>query len=246
MHHGDMTYQGHRMYRWRGLLPLTLTPVIVFGFLGYHYPMNSHSYDVAWEIFCLSLAFAGLAIRFLVMGYSPPGSSYIGKSTNNPETKKFETTAVYSLCRHPLYLGNFVMVFGILLFLNSIVVMVVYVLLFLVYYERLILAEEDFLSREFGEDYTEWVGQTPLIIPEFSKWKKPDFPFSWRVAVRREYKRIFGVIALMTLFEIVGDFIVTGELELDWEWGVFFFAGLAFYLLIRILKRNRYLAVPRP
>lgn len=246
MHHDDMMFQGHTMYRWRGLLPLTLAPVIVFGFLGYHYPMNSHSYDVVWEIFCLFLAFIGLAIRFVVMGYAPPGSSYIGKSTNAPNTKKFKTRAVYSLCRHPLYLGNFVMVFGILLFLNSIVVMVVYALLFLFYYERLIMAEEDFLSREFGSEYNEWVSQTPLIIPKFSVWKKPDFPFSWRIALRREYKRIFGVIALMTLFEIVGDFVVSDDLELDWEWAAFFFAGLTFYLVIRILKRNGFLTVPRP
>jgi protein-S-isoprenylcysteine O-methyltransferase Ste14 len=240
---GQMTNQGNRLYLWRGFLPLLLTPVVVFGFWNFQHTQNSHRYDFIWGGICLSLAFLGLAIRFVVMGYTPRGSSYVGRSTKSPEEKKFKTTGVYSLCRHPLYLGNFFMTLGILLYLNSATVIAIYLLLFIFYYERLIMSEENFLSGEFGEAYITWAERTSLIIPQFSRWEKPERLFMWRVAVRREYKRIFGVIAIMTLFDILSNIIVVGELKLDLEWGILFVAGAIFYMTIRIMKKYKLLPV---
>lgn len=240
----ELAQQGQRMYRWRGFLPLLLIPVIAFGFRHYHYFFGSHRLDQLWELLCLGFAFFGLMIRFVVFGYSPPGSSHVGQSTLRPDTKKLKTTGVYSLCRNPLYLGNFFMGFGVLLFLESLVVMVVYALIFALYYERLILAEEAFLRRAYGAEYADWAAQTPLIFPRLSSWRRPGYPFSWRVAVRREYKRIFGVIAVFMLMEVVGDLIVEGRWEIDPGWAVLFSAGLAFYVSVRLLKRFHLIDVP--
>lgn len=234
------------MYRWRGYWPLLMAPVVAFGFRGFHYPANSHLFDLAWEFFCLFVSLSGVAIRVLVMGYSPPGTSYVGPNTRNLKMGKLKTTGMYSICRNPLYLGNFFMALGVFLFTRSFVVTLIYVLVFMLYYERLIMGEEGFLSREFGAAYRDWADRTPVFIPKFSLWIHPDFPFSWRIALRREYKRLFAVLCLMTVFEVVGDFLVEGRLEADPVWTGLFLAGLLFYLGVLFLKRKtRWLDVKR-
>ena len=229
------------MYRWRGYLPLLMTPVVVIGFWNYEYPGGSEFYDRLWEIFCLAVSGTGLLIRFLVMGYSPKGSSYVGESTAHFREGSLKTAGMYSLCRNPLYLGNFLMALGVFLFPMSLLVAVVYVFAFWLYYERLILGEEEFLARQFGREYLRWTERTSLIIPRFSNWVRPGNSFSWRKAVRREYKRIFGVVSVMTLFEFVSDFVEEKRIVFDPFWVAIFLLVLAFYLSVLVLKRHAHL-----
>ncbi|MBI4252547.1 MAG: hypothetical protein HY618_08815 [Candidatus Tectomicrobia bacterium] len=229
------------MYRWRGYLPLLMAPVRVLGFWNFRSPEGSHFFDTLLELVCLGISMTGLLIRFLVMGYSPKGSSYVGRSTVHLKEGSLKTTGMYSLCRNPLYLGNFLMALGVFLFPRSLVVVVVYVSAFWLYYERLILGEEEFLARLFGQEYLRWTERTSLIIPRFSNWVKPEDPFSWRKALRREYKRIFGVVAIMTVFEFVGDLVAEGRLEFDPLWVALFLISLAFYLTVLFLKRKTHL-----
>ncbi|MBI3129346.1 MAG: hypothetical protein HYZ11_17185 [Candidatus Tectomicrobia bacterium] len=234
----ELARQGARMYRWRGYLPLLMTPVMVMGFWNYHYPGGSEFYDMLWEILCLVVSGTGLLIRFLVMGYSPKGSSYVGESTARLWEGSLKTTGMYSLCRNPLYLGNFLLALGVFLFPMSLPVAAIFIFAFWLYYERLILGEEEFLAGQFGEEYLRWTERAPLIVPRLSGWVKPDVPFSWRKAVRREYKRIFGLAAIMTLLEIVSDFIEEGRLVLEPMWAALFLSALAFYLSVLFLKRK--------
>lgn len=62
----------------------------------------------------------------------------------------WNTTGMYSIVRHPLYLGNFFVGFGIVLICSSVWLAVVFCLLFVVYYERLMFAEEEFLRTSSG------------------------------------------------------------------------------------------------
>src|SRR3989338_7652997 len=226
--------QGEFLFRWRGYLPLLLAPLVIYGFKDFQYYRESHFYDRLLEVVCFAVALTGLAIRFLVMGYAP--AETMGR---NPEQARvLKTAGMYSLCRNPLYLGNFFIGLGIFLFLESALILLVYVLSFWLYYERIILGEETFLLRKFGGEYARWAERTSLIIPRFAKWRKPDEPFCWRRAVRREYRRFFAIISLMTLFEIAGDFVITGQLKFDWEWRVIFGLGLGAYLAVRFLKHR--------
>ena len=44
---------------------------------------------------------------------------------------------------------------------------VVFILVYWVYYERIMYAEEQFLRRKFGTVYTDWAAHTPAFIPSF-------------------------------------------------------------------------------
>ncbi|MBI3024139.1 MAG: hypothetical protein HYY66_00415 [Candidatus Tectomicrobia bacterium] len=156
--------QGEFLFRWRGYLPLMLAPLVIYGLKDFQYYRDSHLYDILLEVACFAVAFTGLTIRFLVMGYAPAGT--MGR---NPEQARvLKTEGMYSLCRNPLYLGNFFIGLGVFLFLESALISLVYVLSFWLYYERIILGEETFLLRKFGEEYARWAERTPLIIPRLS------------------------------------------------------------------------------
>jgi hypothetical protein len=66
---------------------------------------------------------------------------------------------------------------------------------FLFYYRFIIYAEEQFLTRKFGQDYLDWKSSTPLLLPAFWKFRANPQPFSWKVVVENEYS---GMAASMT------------------------------------------------
>ena len=60
------------------------------------------------------------------------------------------TSGLYSVVRHPLYLGNYLMWLGVALFSRTWWAPVIVSLVFWLYYERIMFAEEEFLRRQFG------------------------------------------------------------------------------------------------
>lgn len=232
----DLVRQGDWLFRWRGYIPLLMIPVIFFGFRQASYYGDAPGiYDELWRALCFIVALSGLAIRVMVVGHAPSGTS--GRITKHQKASRLNTTGMYSLCRNPLYVGNFFMHFGVLLFLNSFFVLAVFTLYFWLYYERIILREEDFLAKKFGDEYRAWSEHTPVFIPRFSGWERPDLPFSWRTVLRREYTGLFTVILALTAMEITGGLLATGEVSVGAEWRVVFAFGLAVYLILRSLKK---------
>ena len=69
--------------------------------------------------------------------------------------------------------GNALMWLGVALFPRSLWMVIVSMLLYGLLYERIMLAEEAFLRRRFGERYEEWAARTPAFIPRLSSWTSP-------------------------------------------------------------------------
>jgi protein-S-isoprenylcysteine O-methyltransferase Ste14 len=232
----EMTKQGSFLFRWRSYLPLLGFPLVLLAMKGFRYPFGSHLYDTLWDLFSLAVSFSGLAIRALTIGFVPPGTS--GRNTKCQKATRLNTTGAYSLVRHPLYLSNFVIVMGGSLFVRSFWLSLVVILGFMLYYERIIYAEESFLLEKFGSEFSEWARRTPLIIPSLKKYVPPDRPFDWRMALRREYSGFFGIIATFTFLEILGEYVVHGVLVVDPLWITIFAVGLVTYLTLMFLKKK--------
>ncbi|MCX6355685.1 MAG: isoprenylcysteine carboxylmethyltransferase family protein [Candidatus Aureabacteria bacterium] len=228
---------GNWLFRWRSFLPLALIGLLLLGFKNYHYLFNSHRWDEYWEIFCLGVSFFGLGIRVVTIGATLRGTS--GRNTASGQiAAELNTTGMYSIVRHPLYLGNFFIILGISLFMHLWWLTVIVILLFFLYYERILFAEEEFLRRKFGKVFVEWAARTPAFIPRFRNWRPASVPFSWKKVLRREYSGLFGIIVSFMLLEILGDWSITGRLELDRMWIIIFSVGLMLYLLLRTLKKK--------
>ncbi len=229
--------QGNWLFRWRSFLPLVAIPLFIVSLRYFTYPEGSHLLDRLWELFCFSISLLGLAIRIYTVGFVPPGTS--GRTTSKPKAQELNTTGIYSVVRHPLYLGNFVIWVGIVLAAHSILLAVFCFPAFYLYYVRIIIAEEAFLLEKFGEDFTQWAEKTPMLLPKFKLWCKPARPFSWQAVLAREYPGFLVITASFLAIETVGDRFYEGKWQLDWLWATIFCIGLLTFIVLRTLKKMR-------
>ena len=232
----EMIKSGNWLFRRRSYLPLLLFGIVLLAFRQYQYLGRSHQEDLFWELICLALSFFGLAVRIYTVGYSPQGTS--GRNTQKQIARTLNTTGAYSLVRHPLYLGNFFIWLGVAMFVHDLSVCWIIMLIFWLYYERIICAEEAFLSERFGEQYLLWARQTPAFVPSIGHWRRPEGRFSVRKVLRKEYSGLFGIVASFFALEMIGDYVVNGRIVLDPYWLVLFAGGAVIYLILRTLKKK--------
>lgn len=232
----ELESSGNWLFRWRSYLPVVLS-VVIFSGLGYFdYPLGSHLLDEFWEVVCLAVSMLGTAVRALTIGYSASHTS--GRNTDKQQADCLNTTGMYSIVRNPLYLGNFIMVLGIVIFLRIWWLPVLYVLIFTLYYERIIFAEEMFLRRKFGAAYLKWASHTPAFIPKFSQWEPSEEPFSWKKVLRREYHGAMGLVISFFILEMASDLWVQSRIEIDLLWRFVLTSTVIGYLLVRGIHKH--------
>jgi protein-S-isoprenylcysteine O-methyltransferase Ste14 len=230
----EMRKNGDRLFCWRSYLPLFLIFLFAIGIREFKRP--DEDMDRAWELFCILVSLAGMAVRVLTVGYVPGGTS--GRNTKKQLASTLNTTGMYSIVRHPLYLGNFLIWLGLSLFIQQWWFSVIIMLFFWVYYERIMLAEEGFLLDSFGGEFTDWAMRTPAFIPRTENWIPSPRGFSLRRVLRREYSSLFGLLATFTLLEVASDFVTDHRWTVDVMWLDIFLFGLGQYLLLRTLKKT--------
>ncbi|MBI4231555.1 MAG: lipid A phosphate methyltransferase [Planctomycetes bacterium] len=230
-----MATEGRWLFFHRSLVPMLLLPAIIPAVVRFQPPFGERAWNVAWVAVCFAVSFAGLVVRGLVAGYVPSGTS--GRSVRNLRAETLNTSGMYSVCRNPLYLGNSLVGLGVLLCLHDPYVLVLYTLLFWLHYERIVLAEEVFLSGKFGEAYAAWAESTPVFVPRLALWKPAGRPFSWARLLRREAGTFAGILLAMTAFEVVTGYFVHGEPRFEVGWRIVVGIAMAAHIPVRVLKR---------
>lgn len=228
--------QGNWLFRWRSLLPIAAVPVVVVGLLQFTYPFGSHGLDLGWEAGCFLISLTGLSLRILTLGFTPKRTS--GRNTKKGQVADhLNTTGMYSLVRHPLYLGNLLMALGPALFLREWWMAALFVIAFGLYYERIMFAEEEFLRRKFGAEYLAWAERTPLLLPGRGSWQTPSRAFDWKRAVRHEHHSLSNLVLAFAALEVGGDLVLEGALVVDPAWVATLAVTLALGGAIRVVSR---------
>ena len=115
----------------------------------------------------LPLAFLGEALRCWAVGYS-------GATTRSDrvEAPKLVTAGPYAYVRNPLYLGNFITAAGFTLaftgrnsFFGRAALAFAALGSIAAVYSMIIPHEEQFLQREFGDEFTAYCDRVPPIVP---------------------------------------------------------------------------------
>ncbi|MCK9376186.1 MAG: isoprenylcysteine carboxylmethyltransferase family protein [Syntrophobacterales bacterium] len=226
---------GEYFFRWRSYLPLFMAGLFILALVEQRSQVPPR-WALAWDLGCLGISLLGLALRFFTVGFVPRGTS--GRNTRGQVADVLNTTGLYACVRNPIYLGNFIIWFGLSLVVKSWWFTTLIGLFFTVFYERIICAEERFLREKFGEVFLAWAEQTPVMIPNFRNWRAPSLPFSWKSAINREYATFFAIIASYTVVELLAGSLSQGKLTLDKAWIIIFLAGGCIYLTIRYLKKK--------
>ena len=233
---------GNWLFRRRGYLPLLLFPVLLVAARGSADPAGDHGVDLAWEGVCLLLALNGLALRIGTVGFVPRDTS--GRNTGGQQAGSLNTSGFYSVVRHPLYLGNYLMWLGVALFPRSWWAPVIVSLVFWLYYERIMFAEEEFLRRKFGSLYTSWAAITPAFLPRPRLWRRPGVRFCLLTVLRREHSSLLALMGSLTVLEAMSDHAYTGRWIVDPVWGTALAVTLVLCLAVRAVKhRTRLLQV---
>jgi len=106
----------------------------------------------------------GLALAVLGQVFRIYAAGYIFKN------KQLASNGPYSLVRHPLYLGNFIILIGFTIASANLYVAAGVVVFFLVWYPAAIAYEDSKLENIFGEDWREWSKNIRAIIPVRIRW----------------------------------------------------------------------------
>lgn len=232
----QLVQEGHLLFRHRGLLPLCLLIPLIWSYQDFQFLQGSSHLEHLWLSGCIVISVAGLALRVTTVGFVPAGTS--GRNTQEQIALVLNTTGWYSVCRNPLYLGNYLIGLGIALAPHNPLMAAVYTSIFWLYYERIIAAEEGFLNRQFGEHYIQWARSTPVFIPALQRWQRPALPFCWRTAVRREYSALLLIGIIYPLLDVMEHWIAERQLKLDAPTSLLLLGGVSVAWTARLLKKR--------
>jgi len=235
--------QGTLLFRYRSFIPLVV--MVAGGFLYVRsvtdpgsFALRATRWEMLYTYLCLLIGLVGLFIRIYTVGHTPVNTS--GRNAKWQIADSLNTTGIYSIVRHPLYLGNFFMWLGPVLMTGHFWFVLLFCFFYWIYYERIMYSEEQFLRRKFGNIYTDWADNVPAFIPCFKGFVKPALPFSWRKVLKKEKN---GIAALFIIFAVMD---VTGKLlnnRTDFDYfliGCCFLTGIL-YLVLKYMKWHTHL-----
>ncbi len=234
--------QGNFLFRWRSYVPSLIVLLSFFYLQESTYFESNYASNLTLNLFFFVISLFGLLIRCFTIGFAPEKTS--GRNTKTQVAETVNQTGIYSLIRHPLYVGNFFMFLGVVLILKSLSFTIIFILFYWMYYERIMFTEEQFLRRKFGASYIDWASRTPAILPKLTSYRSPNLPFSFKNILKREYPSLFGIILMFLFYDIFlvyknePERIQNGMMGLFYfHHQVLFFIACFFYVTTRIVVK---------
>jgi len=227
--------QGNLLFKYRGQFPVVLFLLATVFIVFTDYTSISETNERYYIIISVLLSLLGFIVRFYTIGTTPKGTS--GRNTKEQVAEVLNSTGIYSTVRHPLYLGNFLVWIGISTYVFNPLFIVIISLIFWLYYERIMFAEERFLERKFGEEYLDWSNKIPAFIPNFSNYKTSSIPLSIKTVLRREYSGVLACVIGFCFVDIMRNYKI-GEKLFSVNMIYVLTLTLIVSLVLRTLKRN--------
>ena len=237
----ELKTQGDFLFKNRSYLPLIILVIglSVFIHSEYQNKIIDNRIPELFNYIWLSISLFGLYIRVVTVAHTPKNTS--GRNTKEGQiAEQLNTTGIYSIVRHPLYLGNFFMWLGVAMLTNNTWFVIAFILLYALYYERIMYAEESFLIQKFGDTYLDWAKNTPVFIPSFKYYQKAKYPFSIKKALKKEKNGLAAVFLIFWVFSFTGKMVKGKAIEFEfWFYGAL--ASTMIYIVLKIVKKQKLL-----
>jgi protein-S-isoprenylcysteine O-methyltransferase Ste14 len=227
---------GNKLFKFRGQIPviLFLLAIPAIYFTDYSDYLVNEKCQLFLLITSVLISILGQVIRAIAIGTSNKHTS--GRNTKEQVAEALNTTGIYSTLRHPLYLGNYFMWIGIVIYVGNIYFFLVVSLLFWLYYERIMFAEERFLERKFGQSYVDWSLKVPAFVPSFKNYVKNEIPFSMKTILRREYSGITATIISFVFVDVLRNSFINKTFVWTLNQTYIVIGALLISLILRSLK----------
>ncbi len=190
---------------------------------------------------------AGLAVVLLgqIIRGMTIGLDYIirGGRDRKVYAEDLVTTGIFSHCRNPLYVGNLLVLLGLGIVANSLYFVGILMPIFLLFYQAIVLAEENFLRNKFGKGYDDY---TQDVNRWWFSWKGlgttlNNSSFKWKRFLLKEYNSTYTWMVGALLLIAKHQYLENSQL-IDQNFP-YYLAALLFitvvYLYIKFLKKTK-------
>ncbi len=231
--------QGEFLFRNRGFIPIL--------FILFSIPVSYfNSFECLIEHKGVEYAVLFSAIGFIALGHLIRAQVILarqdatsGRNRNEQVADSLNTKGWYSIVRNPLYVANFLIWFGLSIYLFSFWLSVLLILLFWMYYERIVFAEEAFLSNKFGAAYTNWCNVTPVFIPKLTGFIPIKYKFSLSKVIFNEYSSMLSTGTCFLFVALLREYSIYHNIHFGRLTLIYVIALASFGLAVKGIKLIR-------
>ncbi|MBD3240224.1 MAG: DUF1295 domain-containing protein, partial [Chitinivibrionales bacterium] len=230
----ELRAQGNWLFRHRSHLPLLillLLPVAICELDAGRYLFRWLPW---WQFLSLGVSLLGLLVRAVAVAGAARGTS--GRNTRGQKADNLNTTGLYACVRHPLYVGNYLLFLGVTLLTGVWWFVIVGSLLYWLYYERIMYAEEEFLRDKYGDSFVQWASRTPAFLPALGRWTAPPAVSVKRV-LKNEYTSVLGLAASFAAVDTLIVSLTTEQFAYSLFAAAVLGVGAVQYVVLRVLRK---------
>jgi protein-S-isoprenylcysteine O-methyltransferase Ste14 len=138
------------------------------------------------------MALLGEAVRFVTIGFE-----YIHRGGKDGQiyAARLVRGGVYGITRNPMYVGNALIMIGLIVLFGSPWGYFILIPFFLFVYQSIVVAEENYLRNKFGGEYHDYESAVGRYLPTLSRVAESfsGMRFNWRRIVRQEMGTVVGL-----------------------------------------------------
>ena len=138
-----------------------MTFIVILSSISYYYSFGLFNYNLGYDIgfilFMIGIILQGIAEATLGKYYLP--------SIGTVEGQKIVKDGIYKYIRHPGYLGEIIIFFGLGFVTYSLLGILGAFIVSLMVYAGEVIPEEKYMLQKFGKEYEEYMKETFRFIP---------------------------------------------------------------------------------
>lgn len=150
------------------------------------------------------ISILGEAIRIWGVGYAGPTTR-----SSKVEAPMLITAGPYSYVRNPLYAGNLIIGLGFTLMgtgrnslLINVTMMITVIFFYFFVYGNIVILEEGYLAKEFGEEYHKYCQNVNRFIPRLYPYQLCQGNFDWKENFKSEIQTLLLFFIMLILMGI--------------------------------------------
>jgi len=172
---------GNFLFRYRNYL----FPLVIAAILSLTAPGTTEPGYIT-SLIGIIVILAGQAVRAAVIGLDYIKRGGIDKKV---AADSLVITGIFAHCRNPLYVGNFLILCGLLLVYDNLWALLTGSLFFYLAYSAIVITEENFLGAKFGNEYSKYCSRVPRWTWRLHGMRETLFGnrFNWRRVISKDY-----------------------------------------------------------